>query len=152
MGQAKRLRQIGMPTREEINDGFLAIRDEGQGVWTFEVIHADQLPELVCRGFTDEAAEKLVYLIAQFLEKLWHAKLPGLCLLCDYEFVRALPPPAMFVVLRARIDSPTVAMLNGLCRECAGHVDLADRIVRKYRESVISDIRVIPEPSAPGHA
>jgi hypothetical protein len=60
----------------------------------------------------------------------------------------AICPPT----LTAYADAPSQALMNGLCTACAGSDELTLRIARKYKDSMISDLRIIPEPSPSGRA
>jgi hypothetical protein len=74
------------------------------------------------------------------------------CLLCEHVFTKRQPPPAAFVLLFASVDDPNYAMTSGLCIDCATQDHLSERVTQKYKESMITDLRVLPQPSAPGRA
>jgi len=74
------------------------------------------------------------------------AELPGtLCLLCDNQF-SATRRPTLMVLVTAMRDDPCQGIANGLCANCADLPNLPNRVTDKYRQTMISDLRVIPEP------
>ena len=56
------------------------------------------------------------------------------------------------MIMTARRDQPSVAMVNGLCTGCAGKSELEAAVLTKYRESLIPDLRRLPPISIPGRA
>jgi hypothetical protein len=149
MGEAKRKSK----RRRDLEQGIKEMHAEGQGAWQITVI----TPEEVLRislGYIagDTASMKWFRWIYDLCEQMDKARPPALCLLCDHEFTAQTPPRA-FVALTALRDDPTSAIGNGLCPKCAAHPNLMQQIADKYRQSMITDLRVIPAPHpTPGHA
>jgi hypothetical protein len=97
----------------------------------------------------DRQARRSLILIENALRS---AELPGMrCLLCDYEF-SIKRRPMVLVLLTALHDEPRQGIVNGICPNCAQIDDLQTRIIGKYRQSMITDLHLIPEPHrAEGH-
>jgi len=52
----------------------------------------------------------------------------------------------LMVLVTAMRDDPCQGIANGLCANCADLPNLPNRVTDKYRQTMISDLRVIPEP------
>jgi hypothetical protein len=138
-------------TKADFEAGVRQVHREGQGVWMFRVIFPDNIPELLEAALAGDAqARRLLLVFEQFVQKVPQTNPPMLCLLCDHQFDRHLP--AALVTLTAYADAPSQALMNGLCTACAGSDKLTLRIARKYKDSMIGDLRIIPDPTPPGRA
>jgi hypothetical protein len=80
---------------------------------------------------------------------------PPLCLTCDNAFNSAALPHAIAIITPLR-DDATAGLGLGLCIECLDRFGSPDgavaAITAKLRKSLITDLRVLPQPMAGGHA
>jgi hypothetical protein len=128
--------------RAEINRGLKVMLAEGQGVYTMTLVSPLTLP------FMDKF---IIQACGKLLSAIHNAPPPAMCLLCNNEFVPD-SPPAQIVVLTAARDDASVAMMHGICLSCEDRGELPARIAAYYRANAISDFRMLPSPSPPGHA
>jgi hypothetical protein len=127
------------------------MRDEAQGVYRLTIITPPVMLEMLAIP-PAEASEEVVRLIgvaSNFLHRIETLRPTALCLLCDNELV-PMAPPRSFTVLTAHRDTPQNASVSGICALCSRD-DLKDRVFAKYRENNL-DLRMLPPPSAAGHA
>jgi len=136
MGAAKRKRELAGAVKQ--------LQHEGQGCWRLDIVSPLHIPELAAKYLAggDHAGRLLIFLEGA----LRGAELPGtLCLLCDNQF-SATRRPTLMVLVTAMRDDPCQGIANGLCANCADLPNLPNRVTDKYRQTMISDLRVIPEP------
>jgi hypothetical protein len=152
MGSVKR-RRPSTATTPTFEADLKQICSEGQGAWQLQAFAPENVLEmlLAARGGNDNAARWLLLIENTMCTML--KQTPGmLCLLCDYEFDDGRMP-TIWLILTALRDDPSRAIINGLCPSCSRQPNLETRIVDKYRDSMIPDLRVIPRPhKQSGHA
>jgi hypothetical protein len=118
------------------------------------MIRQDSSPELMMAAFFgDVRAAQLSEVIDQFLRRLGTEKPPCLCLLCPAEF-SAIDQPGMIAIITAHLDTPTLAMMSGICVDCAekAEAQLRSAIIDTYRDGLIPDAREIFPSSEAGRA
>jgi len=127
---------------------------EGQGVWQLEAFDAPAVLALalVARIGWDRRAAKMLGALEHSMRQLLLAKRELLCLTCDQQF-SAAALPVLWLVLTPYCDNPSEAIVHALCGACNGHPSREDRIIEKLRNSLISDLKIMPPPHRePGHA
>jgi hypothetical protein len=152
MGEAKRRRSLGR--RELLEEATRRICEEGQGVYQLSLVSALGAAPLFAQAISgDSQAAYHLLIVARLLEQIRTAppRSKLMCLLCDNEFSAAALPLA-FVIMHARRDDPGMVMGNGICCRCCDASDLQARILDKYREGLISDLRVLPPIGEAGTA
>jgi hypothetical protein len=163
MGETKRRKQAGtfLHDRAHLQSGLEAIHAEGAGVYELPFFNRAGIAELWAAALAgNEKARAYLHVLEQTQRHITAPTVPDtergmLCLLCDTVFWRGCQPEA-FIVLHAHRDIPTQVVLQCICPRCyTAHGSLPDlkgAVLAKLRRDVISDLREIPPPSAPGHA
>jgi hypothetical protein len=136
-----------------LEETFQQIHGEGQGVWQFAVFSPENTPELILAALAgQELAIRWLRALSDAMHTVPRQKPPMLCLLCQHTF-RLSRPPAAFAMLTAKIEDPSVAVVNGLCPRCfTADRDMQDRIAEYYRKNALSDLRMLPPIGEPGRA
>jgi hypothetical protein len=140
-----------MTYRDKMQRGIASIRAQGQRVFQIEIVFPWNVPELMWRARHDEQAAYVRVMLNRFLADMAKARRRPSCLLCDHSFAKK-ERPAAFVMLMASVDDPHASIGSALCLPCAIQEQLTERVTQKYKESMIPDLRVLPQPSAPGRA
>jgi hypothetical protein len=141
-----------MPSRDEFIRKITQVQAEGQGVFQLEMVRHHDVPGLfLAAAAGDVRAIQICDLVGQFLRRIAAPGAPILCLLCDNELSPVALPSAI-LIMSARRDDPSMAIVNGLCAECAGKPDLEAAVLAKYRDSLIPDLRVLPPIGEAGRA
>jgi hypothetical protein len=133
-----------------------AIGKESAGAFRLELFYAESfLPALMLA--TDPQQITALGCVRNTLKRIKEADsdLPPLCLTCDNSFGSEALPRAI-AILTALRDDATAGLGLGLCTECCERFGSPDgavaAITAKLGQSIIPDLRVLPQPMAGGHA
>jgi len=116
------------------------------------VTRVDVLDAYLAASLGNEAAARLVRLVAKNLEHVGTTQPTPICLLCNHKLSDNHQPLA-FVFVIPECDDPSLSICSGLCQRCSTLPDVANRAVNAMRSGIAPDARVLPKfDYQPGHA
>jgi hypothetical protein len=111
------------------------MRAEGQGIYQLQIVTPTTTLPIVIQALAgDPFAIGLLKVISRFFTAVEKTQPSPLCPTCDNELSLATPPDAVVIMTAAR-DDPSMAIINGLCPECAATTDVTDRVFAKLKSS-----------------
>jgi len=120
------------------------MQSEAQGVFKYVILTPEIVLDMSVAALAgDRTAMAYRQAIESFLDCICTVRPTRQCLLCDGEFSSAALPGAFVALSAHREEAPQHIVMSALCDGCAVGADLNGRIMRKYRESMCPDLRVL---------
>jgi len=145
--------------RRQTAEGWRQIQTEGQGFYRFTFFTPENFTALIAAALEGDAiAAASVRAVDHMLDVINACQDPAqapCCLLCGTPIWYS-HYPAQIGVMHAACDRPTQAIAHVVCHDCDRHHPTTETfnsaVLTFYREHIMSDARMLPPASAPGHA
>ena len=150
---------MGKPSDAEFVDTFVAMQEEGQGVWRVQIFRPQDGVRLLAGVMTDDPVALRAIAAIRHIFATIRAGKPAapeiLCALCETPFHAKSQDPAAIALLTPDADDPSGCMAAVVCAACDSihtRAQLREALMGFYRDNLIPGAEALPPLSPPGRA